>query len=326
MAILLDIINNKQVFVLAHHSIGRLSSAVDTVLPQPQISKHHVTIEWREAQWQICDFSRNGTWLAAQKLPSHQYVRLKKGDTIALASMDNQVFKVLDTSPPCDYLAPVTEHEADLNHVIKLENDQLLPCDKKPLAEVIFDSHQQQWIVCSLTLDDYWQVTLFDGDTFELDGTSWQFFQSHSAQQTQLIETSNFTLTDITFIFELSLDEEETQLSLIIDTQQKSIDLVAHNHHYLLQHLARYRKADFDKGLDEKQQGWVHKDILMQELGIDDVYLSVLVHRARKQFKEKTNIHDTQGIIERQPRSGLLRFAGSHFKINKGPDCQCELE
>lgn len=317
MALLLDLRNNLSFFLYAHHSIGRLSGSVDTVLPEPEISKHHATIEWRDSQWQVRDLSRNGTWLSAQKIQPNQFLRLKKNDILSFAAMDNRVFKVLDTSPPTDCLVPFTADTPDLYQSIDLEQECLLPCEAKPQLELLFDINTNQWF-CHPIESKESATVLSHGGIITLGPQRWQLWRCKATMQTIEITATAYAMTDLNFVFQLSSDEEQTHLHICIDKEPKTLDLGQHNHHYLVQHLARYKKADLEKGLHQQSQGWIHKDILMQELGIDETYLSVLVHRARKQFRKHTNIHDHQGIIERQPRSGLLRFGGFNCQINKG--------
>jgi hypothetical protein len=117
------------------------------------------------------------------------------------------------------------------------------------------------------------------------------------------------------FIFNLSLDEESTQLELVLG--QQKIDLAVRNHHYLLALLARYRAADAAKGLDGKSQGWIYTDILANELGLDATHMNIYIFRLRKQLADSLpNLAGLQNLLER--RGGKIRFGCDKFKIYKG--------
>jgi hypothetical protein len=132
---------------------------------------------------------------------------------------------------------------------------------------------------------------------------------------TEIHKTQVQQLNDMEFVFNLSLDEESTQLELVCS--QQKVDLAVRNHHYLLAHLARQRAADAARGLDGKSQGWIYTDQLANELGLDTTHMNIYIFRLRKQITDSlpTTI-GLQNLLER--RGGKIRFGCDKFKIYKG--------
>jgi hypothetical protein len=125
---------------------------------------------------------------------------------------------------------------------------------------------------------------------------------------------SSCHINDYEFIFNMSLDEETTQLEL---HHQQTLDLAVRSHHYLLLQLARHRAEDAERGLDNKSQGWVYADQLAAELGLDNTHMNIQIFRARKQLVDALpDALGQQCLLER--RGGKIRFGCEKFKIFKG--------
>ena len=123
------------------------------------------------------------------------------------------------------------------------------------------------------------------------------------------------TIAKFEFVFDLSLDEESTQLCLQHD--QQKIDLGVRSHHYLLLQLARHRAEDIERDLDSHSQGWVYASQLAAELGMDNTHMNIHIFRARKQLADALPHAQMQTcLLER--RGGKLRFGCDKFKIYKG--------
>lgn len=333
MAFLVDIDTGQNCFLRAHHSFGRLIYAVDTVISQPQISKHHAIIEWHNRCWHIRDISSNGTWLNQTKLQQNTRYQLNLHDKIYLANANHATFLVANLDAPCDLLLRYdakSDAKSDVKNdgkqnpptpPISLNRYHLLPDQAHPEIVLFIDSATEQWCIERLTgKQETDKVVLNDNDVIEFHQQKWQLKLSHDAVDTKPLHLALYALDKLHFIFNLSLDEEETQLSL--QTPDKLIDFYVRSHHYLTLNLARYRALDADKGLDSQLQGWVYPEQLMQDLGIDISHLNIQIHRVRKQLADA--LHDScnvQGLIERQ--SGKLRFGGSVFTIYKGQQLEC---
>ncbi|MCW9001005.1 MAG: hypothetical protein OQK04_20000, partial [Kangiellaceae bacterium] len=121
------------------------------------------------------------------------------------------------------------------------------------------------------------------------------------------------SLDELSFIFNVSGDEESTQL--ILKTSDQSIDLKVRSHHYLTLNLARKRVEDIKNGLNKEQQGWVFCDQLSQDLGIELSHFNIQIHRARKQFSDSLNNLHLDQLFERQ--SGKIRLGSQNIFIEK---------
>jgi hypothetical protein len=208
----------------------------------------------------------------------------------------------------------------NINDAIRLNQYHFLPNEKAPELVMFIDSVQQQWFVERLGVKHVEAIALNEGDIIEFAGQSWQLKLSHIAQATEQSVTIRHKLNQLSFTFDLSLDEEHTRLR--VETPDENIEFFELSHHYLTLNLARYRAADISAGLDSQHQGWVYPEQLLKGLGVDISHLNIQIHRARKQFSDTVNVLDSQCFLERY--AGKLRFGGSQFKIKKGQRIECE--
>src|SRR5690606_31224471 len=153
-----------------------------------------------------------------------------------------------------------------------------------PELAVFYNEQTQQW--CYEALDqksenEPEQPELNHGDLVQFGNSHWQFVRAHIYGPTEAKVARQ--LNDYEFIFNLSLDEETTQLEL---RHQQTLDLSVRTHHYLLLQLARHRAEDAARELDSKSQGWVYADQLAAELGLDGTHMNIQIFRARKQMAD----------------------------------------
>ncbi len=319
MAFLKQLNEHNNLLLAPHHSFGRLSSAVDTVVSNPQISKYHTLIEWREQCWQLRDFSTNGTWINGHRVAPNQQHKLKPGDLIALASHDNPVFEVVDLAPPSDTLLRLDAND-NIIEVMPLGQYNLLPNEQEPQMVLYNHVDQQQWFIEMLDSIEPQSTAINDGEIITISDQQWQLKRCIAPQQTELHMPCLPTIDELTFEFNLSSDEEDVELT--VDTTTERVELLTRCHHYLNVLLARAKYQDNKTGLPHQQQGWVYPEALCRDLGIDISHLNIQIHRARKQFCDNITLLDNQPLIER--KGGKLRFAGSRFKITKGGELECE--
>ncbi len=324
MAYLLELNTDRRCFLNPHHSFGRLAYAVDTLISGSKISKHHAIIEWQNDCWQIRDLSRNGTWLNQTKLAHNTRYPLHCGDKIYYAKPEYGVFCVVDLGAPCDLLLPTktkSPDSTDLPDPIRLAQYHFLPNEENPEMVLFIDYQRKQWFVERLDWTDEAPIALYENDTIEFAKNTWQLKLNRQAQTTELLDSPALDLAQLDFIFELSLDEEQTHMK--VQTPDENIDFKVRIHHYLILNLARYKAADAMAGLDSQQQGWIYPEQLMKDIGVDYSHLNIQVHRARKQLIDTLNINDAQSFVERQ--AGRLRLGASQFKIIKGEQLECAL-
>lgn len=311
MAYLLDVAAENYFPLAPHHTFGRLAASVDTHIDKPYVSKLHAAIEWNGSHWRIKNLGLNGTWVNGVALGQGDVRDLSLDDDIRFAEQADPGFKVIDLTPPADMLWPL-EKNLDNFEPIYLSRYHLLPDANAPELALFYNEQTQQWHQEALHQGDHEQPELNDGDLVQFNNTHWQFVRAQVYGPTEA--KSSRHINDYEFIFNMSLDEETTQLEL---HHQQTLDLAVRSHHYLLLQLARHRAEDADRGLDNKSQGWVYADQLAAELGLDNTHMNIQIFRARKQLVDALpDALGQQCLLER--RGGKIRFGCEKFKIYKG--------
>lgn len=302
--------------IAPHHTFGRLANSVDTHIDKPYISKLHAAIEWSGKEWRIKNLGLNGTWVNGIALSANESAVLKINDELHFAKLTDPSFSVQDLSPPADMLWPLNIPTGTKPQPIYVSRYHLLPDAITPELAVYFDEERQQWQLETLTAqqEQHTQV-LNDGDLVQLGNQHWQLIRAQVYGPTEAHAYPMQQLNDMEFVFNLSLDEESTQLELI--NGQQKIDLAVRNHHYLLAQLARHRAADAARGLDSKSRGWIYTEMLASELGLDTTHMNIYIFRLRKQIADSLpTILGLHSLLER--RGGKIRFGCEKFKIYKG--------
>jgi hypothetical protein len=331
MAYLLDVATGTYFPIAPHHTFGRLATSVDTHIDKPYISKLHAALEWMGNHWRLKNLGLNGTWINDIHLGQGDTRELNINDEIHFAELADAGFQVIDLTPPSDMLWPLdnidkaTESERPLNPIY-LSRYHLLPDAQDPELAVFYDEQTQQWHIEALLQEsEHEQPELNDGDLVQFSGSHWQFMRAQVYGPTEA--KSSRHINDYEFIFNMSLDEETTQLEL---HHQQTLDLAVRTHHYLLLQLARHRAEDAEQGLDAKSQGWVYAEQLAAELGVDSTHMNIQIFRARKQLADSLpDAIGQQCLLER--RGGKIRFGCEKFKIYRGdkltlasPDAACD--
>lgn len=299
-----------------HHTFGRLANSVDTHIDKPYISKLHAAIEWSGKEWRIKNLGLNGTWVNGVSLAANEFLPLNVNDRLHFAKQDDPGFVVIDLHPPADMLWPLDALKGTKPEPIYLTRYHLLPDSLTPELALYLDDQTQQWQMESMnSQQEHHTHSLNDGDLVQLGSQHWQLMRAQVVGPTEAHSFASQQLCDMEFIFNLSLDEESTQLELV--NGQQKIDLAVRNHHYLLAQLARHRAADAEKGLDSKSRGWIYTEVLASELGLDTTHMNIYIFRLRKQIADSLpTILGQQILLER--RGGKIRFGCEKFKIYKG--------
>lgn len=316
MAYIFDIANNTYFALAPHHTFGRLANSVNTQIDKPYVSKLHAAIAWDGKHWRIKNLGLNGTWLNSESVPTNDSVVLKVGDEFHLAALSDPGFKVIDTAPPADMLWPVEIIKGVQPQPIYLSRYHLLPDANAPELAIYFDDKSQQWQMETLNANqEHSTQALNEGDLIELGEARWRLVRAQVVGPTEINTHLAQQLSDMEFVFNLSLDEESTQLELF--GNQQKVDLAVRNHHYLLAYLARRRASDAAIGLDIKSQGWIYTDQLATDLGLDTTHMNIYIFRLRKQIADSLpTTLGLQTLLER--RGGKIRFGCEKFKIYKG--------
>ena len=326
MAFLFDQQSKTRCYLYAYHNFGRFAYSVDTLITNPRVSKMHAVIEWHNEQWFIRDLSSNGTWLNKKRLTKQQPKSLYIGDEICFSNDDEIVFTVEELSPPSVKLIPCADSNPDQHgesqSAITLQSYHLLPDEKSPEIALILNQMTGQWRIEYINEPQLQPRYLVEHDIVEFNNQRWQLHLSHLEDSTEVQSIPQLNIDDLACLFELSLDEEITKLT--VNSSQGSINLQSRSHHYLTLNLARYRVADAEKGMPIAEQGWINTDYLLKDLGVDMSYLNIQIHRSRKQFTELLgNVINAENLIERQLRR--VRFGCPTFKIYKGQKLECSL-
>jgi pSer/pThr/pTyr-binding forkhead associated (FHA) protein len=310
MAYLLDVAAEAYFPLAPHHTFGRLANSVDTHIDKPYVSKLHAAIEWNGEQWRIKNLGLNGTWINGIAMAQGETRELAVNDEIVLAAQTDPGFRVMDLRAPNDILWPLNRSLSETSPIY-LSRYHLLPDGDTPELALYFDEQAQQWFQEAIA-EHGEALPLNDGDLVQFSTGHWQFVRANIYGPTEIKSARH--INDFEFVFNLSLDEETTQLEL---RQQQVLDLAVRTHHYLLLQLARHRAEDAARGLDSKSQGWVYADQLAAELGLDSTHMNIQIFRARKQLADLLpDALGQQCLLER--RGGKIRFGCDKFKIYKG--------
>ncbi len=320
MALLINEKTGEKVYLNPHHTFGRREDAVDTALSISGISKIHAVIEYRDDHWSVRDISKNGTWIDRERLESGLPKKLKAKQRIAFAGQLEESWLVENLNAPREMLIPV---EADANgdgsnkasesDAILLEKYSVLPSDAAPEKILFLSNDTGTWLLedCETGL----QEPVNHKDTVVIADKQWSLHIPPLLNQTEDLFLDLDQLQEFTFIFNLSQDEETT--SLLLKSQKKSVDLDARSHHYLLLHLARQKAEALANGYDPADVGWIDKDTLAKDLGIDSAHLNILIFRSRKQIAECLPFTiGVNQLLER--RRGYIRLGNISFEIHKG--------
>jgi FHA domain len=327
MAYLFDSAYKLFIPLLPHHTFGRLGGRVDTQIDKPYISKLHSAIEWSGQIWRIRNLGINGTWVNGVALEQGKRQELQINDVIHFAKQTDSGYVVMDLMPPADMLWPLEANQmpsdTQTSKPIYLTRYHLLPDVMEPELALYYDDEDQRWY--SEQVDpqhESQRSALRSGDKVQISGSFWQFYQAEIYSPTEANSNPFLKLNDFEFIFNLSLDEETTQLEL--HERQHVIDLAVRCHHNLLLQLARHRADDAHNGLDDKSQGWIYTDQLANELGMDSTHINIQIFRLRKQLADVLpNVPGQQHLLER--RGGKIRFGCNKFKIFKGESLTSQL-
>lgn len=293
--------NNGLYYLRDYHTFGRRGDSVDTTLTYPYISKLHAVIEWREPNWLLKDVSKNGLKLNKKIIPPQKLVTLSKGDVIDFAGMNEVTITINDLTPPAPMLIKISNPQ----QTIELPDSRLLPNEEAPELALYLCPDRGHWYAESVA-EGIEAGPYNHDDLIKFDGEEWKFLLVTEEDATTEFAKEQTTLDDVIFRFDLSQDEESTNLTLIDDGVE--YELGERSHHYLLVHLLRNRM--------DNESGWLDSQILMKELGLEEAHMNIQIFRARKQLKHAMpTAAGHSKLIER--RRGALRSSIENIQIFK---------
>ena len=300
-------------FLRGHHTFGRRMDAVDTYLSHEFVSKIHAAVEWIEPNWLIRDLSHNGTWVNGYRLSHDSRIPLEIGDHVDLGSEELRI-EIIDLSPPENLIFPAGQPERWQS----LEDGVLIPNEDQPEFGFYVCPERRQWFCESLHPGAPGEETgpLGHGDHVQCNQEIWQIYLTNSEAPTAELSRSRVDISSVEFRFDLSQDEESTHLRLV--EPRGETDLGERSHHYLMVHLLRHRRSQMSArpGDNPSSLGWMNSQVLMRELGVEEVHLNMLIFRARKQITAATSqFQNNSQVIER--RRGSIRATIENFSIYK---------
>ncbi|AOT10697.1 FHA domain-containing protein [Pseudoalteromonas luteoviolacea] len=288
MAYLTSTNMKNRLYLKAFHRFGRLEDSVDTFINSPEISRRHAIIEWTGKAWMIVDISKNGMWLNGNKITPNEPYYPKVNDIISFSDQSNLAFQIDNLDKPHDILTPVSIDKKECHRTkdpIVLNHHNLLPSETSPELILYYDVKEKSWYVEDLEKNHTSKVS--DDNLLFFSNTKWKLLNCANSPEKETIVMTEKASKDLTFIFNISQDEELTELTLENDYDQ--IDLDTRSHHYLTALLARYRTQDEKTCVPERLQGWRTIKQLTKDLGISESHINIQIHRARSNYQINFN-------------------------------------
>ena len=307
MATLKNAETGEKLFLLPHNMLDKYSKNKKKQRPYINCCSLYTLIDWDGHHWHLNNATSNNAYINDTiVLPNSKY-QLRKNDEIRLENRKEESWILLDETPPRSMLIPLSP---DLPP-FELNGNVTLPCEGKSDI-TLFTSRFGQWI-CESPLKTF---QLKSGDIVGNRNSKWQFIDSSDREMNKHDNVkSRIDIDDVSFIFNVSQNEEHVSLDLIAN--DKLISLGERSHHYMLLLLARKKIADMNLQVSASEQGWVNTASFRQMMGLSEHHTNIQIYRIRKQMTESLpECFNYYNIIER--RSGLLRFSGSFIEVHGG--------
>jgi len=303
MAILRSSIGNHTLHLPSRCLVGR-SPHSDLALTDERVSWEHARLSWTGRAWELRDLaSSNGTFIDGQRLSQGRAVDIHAGMALSFGhARDGWLVETVDP--------PTISARADDNGEVRVGEDGLLvlPSDNQPLLTIYRDL-RGGWVAenhaGTLEVSDMGRV--------ECAGRQWRVRLPDIAVSTLTMGKRAVMLQDLTFRFDVSKDEEQIALDILLEH-----DLLAHAesvYNYLLLTLARQRLADLElPEVLDSDRGWIYRDDLCRMLLLDNDQLNMHVFRARKLLSGK-GVSGAAHLVERRPLTHQLRLGTSRVEI-----------
>lgn len=297
--------SGERYFVLGSHStVGRALNC-DLVLEAQYVSSTHATLRWTGSRWELRDLhSRNGTWLDGRQLQPGEASVLAPRSQLAFGSLE-MIWTVDDLEPP---LARAESVEGDVVY----ERDGLLALPSREAPEVqIYQRQDEQWVADRGAYEE----EIKDGAVVIAAGVKWTVYLpwivTHTADATAL-PASPSTL-GLRFI--ISGDEEHIEIEITSPPSVAGQRMGHRAHNHLLLCLARARLAA-PSSQSPGEEGWLYREEVMEQLGIDGNLVNMHLFRARQAFAD-CGVADAALIVERRRGSGQIRLGVSDITIER---------
>lgn len=284
----------------AHCLIGR--AATCTVRLDSELTSNlHAEIRWNGSAWELHDLgSLNGTFVDDEPIETGGRRPIETGTQIAFGDRQER-FEVADDSPP---VAVAIRQDG---HLVAAKNGfLLLPDEESPVCQ-IFQDAADRWVV---EATDGQPQALLDGGTLQLGGETWTLELPVITKGTAPLGMS---LDSLTLRLWTSRHGEHIEVELVQGSTSKRLE--SRSHDVLLRRLAEVRLEDQkNRELSEREQGWVHVETLIKDLGVNRNWIDVSVFRARQLFAE-AKVRGAAGLIERRRDSGEMRLTVKRIEM-----------
>jgi hypothetical protein len=287
----------------ARHVVGR-SRTCQLQIDLANVSAIHAELTWDGRAWRLRDLgSRNGTFVAGQRIPPGQQVTLHPGAEIGFGAAQSHYQFVEGSAPRLMAFGP--------DQIRIAEDDVLCLPSTDECEAMIFRDSDERWVIESAEgtrpLDDE-ECVVVGGRPFHVHLPG-GVLVTHDAE-----DLREDALDDGVFELMVSHDGEHVDLCLRHGDRVRPIEPRAHA--FLLLALARARLADVAQArLPESEHGWMHREDLMKELAIEDPQLlNLWVYRARQQLAQ-LKLRGASRVIERREGAGQLRLGLQNLRV-----------
>jgi hypothetical protein len=303
MATLKHLRTGAEVPLAARHVVGR-SRSCQLQLDLASVSALHAELAWDGQAWHLRDLgSRNGTFVAGQRIPPGQPVTLAAGAEIGFGAPEAHYRFVEGSAPRLIAFGP--------DQTLVAEDDVLCLPSVARCEAMIFRGSGERWVIETAEATR----PIDDGECVVLAGQPFHVHLPAGVPATRDAEAPREEARD-EGTFELMVSRDGEHIDLCLRRGDRIRPIEARAHAFLLLALARTRLLDAAQAqLPESEHGWMHREELMKELAIDDPQLlNLWVYRARQQFAQ-LKLHHASQIIERREGAGQLRLGLKQVRV-----------
>jgi hypothetical protein len=288
----------------AQHLIGR-SHRCSLRLDDPSVSGEHASLRWTGGTWVIKDLgSRYGTYLNAQPLQPGVPTTVVRGGRLAFGRQ-KATWILADDAAPDVMVRPVAGGPA----LTRSGGLIAIPSPEQPIATV-YQAKDGAWL-----LDQGGRVAVIHEHVpFVVQGAQWWLCNASPLQSTATPGDGRETMSldEVQLHFRVSSNEEHVEISS--RWRDRTVDLGARSHHYMLLTLARIRLRD--AGEPPGRAGWIDQEELLRQLQVGPDRLNLDIFRARRQFGEHGFV-PAAAIVERRPSTKEIRLGIADVNVER---------
>ncbi len=263
--------------------VGRAPSCT-LRLDEAHVSGEHATLLWTGAHWELRDLgSRNGTFVNGERISPGDMKTLGKGTTISFGQSDDP-WEFIDAEAPGAYAVHTGSGRS-----MTARNRMLALPDAVSPEVVAYPDRAGTWV---MEIGDDAARPVVDGESVQVGDVTWKIYVPDAHVGTAALDSGPH-IDSVTLTFDVSLDEEHVQLTVLHRGNETALE--PREHGYTLLTLARARIED--AALPPSEQGWLDRDRLLKMLGTDTNGLNVAIYRARGQLS-KAGVDGAAGIVE----------------------------